>query len=1024
MEEEPLHLSFKPELIGRDAELERLIGLFQRSKEGRGSTVFVSGEAGIGKTRLVNELLTSAEDQGAKIIQGRCWTDSLEPLMPVIEGLREADLYHLISDEPPPKVLAAYLINEAGILVAKAEREDVGDETDPDIFSSMLKLVQDFVKDSLSMMGREEKGELNSIGYGDYNILIQSLEGISLAVVIEGSKSEFLIDDMKERLYGKAKELKDWDGDLDEVKETESEMEWFIESGKYEGEYIVDDPKIKQENLFDNVLLGLQRLSSERTVLLFLDDLHQADPSSLKLLHYLSRNTKDNKVMIVGTYRPEDIVERYDGEIHQLKKTLQEMNREGLFQEIRLKRLKETDVEDFMEDILGNIELKDEVVKKLYNECEGNPFFLLELLRNLVEENHIVKDEEEGVWRAEKALEEVHTPAKVYDLVVRRLDRLVEEQRELLECASVVGEEFQSEVLGVMTGMNRIKLLKNLNEMERTHNLIYSIKRKYRFDHSKIREVLYNGLNEELQREYHRMVASSYEELYDEDKEGVMDEIGLHYYKADDKEAGNYLLKAAESAKERYANDEAEMFYEYSIEMLEDEDKLKDAYEGLADIYKLKGEYDDSFEEYERALDLARDPNEKAGLYGKMAKIYEEESDYDKSLEICEKGLGLVEDLDDPEIIENELKLLGVKGWAFLRMGNYDGAEEAWRKSLKIAEEVGNDRERAHALHDIGTLYLRRGEYDKALTQLNEALQLKEEIGDEEGLGNSLNNLGVLYDYKGELDRGLEHYEESLEIWKKIGEKRGIGMALNNIGSAYRDKGEIDRSFENYQESLEISRKIGEKQSIAISLNNIGTAYRDKGDLKKSLEHHEKSLEISKMIGEKRGAAESLNNIAKVFWFQGEKEKCKRCLDESLEICFEIGSKQVSIENLCLLAEFYIGEEDHHLALQNAEKAVELSTEMGVRPKEGKSRRVLGMVYRKKGEPERADQEFKRAEKALRDSGRKIDQPKVIYEHALLFKDLDEQKRAEGYLTDALEAFDERGMMLWVDRCKKALKEL
>ncbi|MEF8873756.1 MAG: tetratricopeptide repeat protein [Candidatus Thermoplasmatota archaeon] len=973
--------SFQTGFAGREDELESLESYFQEAVEGEGSTVFISGEAGVGKTRLVEELIEEAKERNAKIIKGKCLSDSLDPLMPVREALRDADLGHLLSEDPPPKVKAAYLINDAGLLAAKAERKDT--DLDPDIFVSMLSAVERFVQDSLSMMDEEKASDLNTIGYGEHDILVQTVDTFSLACVIEGRKSEFLIEDMRKPLAKANRILTDWQGDMEEAEKVAPEVEWFIESGKYDGEYLVDEPEIKQENLFENVLLGLQRLSSEQPILLFLDDLHSADPTSLKLIHYLSRNTKDDKVLILGTYRPEDIVERTDGEVHQLKTAMQEMNREGLFEKIELERLDEPDVEEFIKKTLGRIELEDEVVKKLYEECEGNPFFLLELLRDLVEKGHL--ENEEGAWKAEETLEEVHIPEKVYDLVVRRLDRLMEEQRELLESASVVGEEFESDVLGNVTGMNRVKLLKKLNEIERTHNLIRSIKKKYRFDHSKIREVLYNGLNEELQREYHRIVAKSYKELYKDDIEIVAGKIGQHYYKANDERAGKYLLRAGERARERYANEEAEMFYEDSIDILEEEDRLKKAYEALGDVHELMGKYEDAFKEYERASDLVEKPGKKADLHGKMAKIYQQQGEFDKSLETCEKGLGLVEEhINESTAAEDKLWLLDVKGWSFYSMGEYDRVEEAWREGVRIAEEAGDDKEIAHALHNLGSLYIRRGEYDKALELLDETLQIREEIGDEEGLSDPLNNIGVVYKDKGELDKSLEHYEESLEISRKIGDQEGIGTSLNNIGNVYRQKGELDRALEHYEESLEISREIGAKEGIA----------------------------------------ESLKNVAKVYRHKGQIEKSKEYIEESLDICSKIGNKQVSIETLCELAEARKEEGQHDAALQNAKRAVELSTEMGAKQKEGRSRRVLGMVYRKKDELERAEKEVKKAEKSIEDSSLNIDLPKVTYEHALLFVESGEVKRAEEYLNEARDSFRKSGMELWAEKCEESLKDL
>ncbi|MEW5936326.1 MAG: ATP-binding protein [Candidatus Thermoplasmatota archaeon] len=127
----------QPPLIGRDKELNELKTRLENASQSQGSTVLISGEAGIGKTRLVSELIKDAESGGCQIIRGWCLAESLEPLFPFKTAFREVGMHHLIAGAPPPKVISAYLMNEAGILAARAEREESG--LDPDIFTSMMK---------------------------------------------------------------------------------------------------------------------------------------------------------------------------------------------------------------------------------------------------------------------------------------------------------------------------------------------------------------------------------------------------------------------------------------------------------------------------------------------------------------------------------------------------------------------------------------------------------------------------------------------------------------------------------------------------------------------------------------------------------------------------------------------------------------------------------------------------------------------------------------------------------------------
>ncbi|MCK4266056.1 MAG: hypothetical protein KAX31_02175, partial [Thermoplasmata archaeon] len=350
--------------------------------------------------------------QGATLVRGWCLAENLEPMMPVKEALRCAELYDLISESPPPRVLSVYLVNNAGMLVSKVERSE--SDLDADIFASMLSAVGNFVEDSLSMMGKGSAGELNTIGYSNFKIILQSRGGLSLAVVIEGSESEFLIDDIISVLTDIGdRQIPDM---IEEstVAWIEPKIQWFISSGKYDGAFIVDDPRLRQENLFDNVLLGLQRASVKNPVVFFLDDIQWADPTTLNLLHYLARNTKKNRIILLATYRPEDLAPDKDGTPHHLETTMQNMSRESLFKDIALQRLGKEDTEKVVTNVLGALSLPAEFKERIFKETEGNPFFVLELLHLLVEEGHISRADD--AWQLLEPIEDIQLPSRIYDV--------------------------------------------------------------------------------------------------------------------------------------------------------------------------------------------------------------------------------------------------------------------------------------------------------------------------------------------------------------------------------------------------------------------------------------------------------------------------------------------------------------------------------------------------------------------------------------------------------------------------------
>ncbi|HVP15810.1 MAG TPA: alpha/beta fold hydrolase [candidate division Zixibacteria bacterium] len=365
----------------------------------------------------------------------------------------------------------------------------------------------------------------------------------------------------------------------------------------------------------------LVAISGKQPILLFIDDLHLADTSSLSLLYYLARDVQNSKILVVGAYRPEEVTKTYEGTVHPLLDIMQRMSRDDLFRKIELKRLSQINYFDFILSML-DVDL-DDLVKLIYEETEGNPFFAIETLRLLMQQKVLTKEDEH--WKLSKNIEEVEIPPRVYDVVVSRINALRDEERDILDCASVVGEEFSSGVIENVSGLNRIGLLKCLNSVERRYHLVHSFEDGYRFDHSKIREVLYNEIAPELRKEYHSMIAKYMEEANKDSLERVVSELAYHYYQSGNAQKGiPYLLKAGKDAEEKWAAFEAVRFCSQALEMMGDDERWRHertkTLEALGDVYAFTGQHEKANECYEKGMGIAKDDIARDRMRRKMRK--------------------------------------------------------------------------------------------------------------------------------------------------------------------------------------------------------------------------------------------------------------------------------------------------------------------------------------------------------------------------------------------------------------------
>jgi sugar-specific transcriptional regulator TrmB/pimeloyl-ACP methyl ester carboxylesterase len=502
-----------PNLVGRQEELRQLDEFLEKALEGKGNTIFIHGEAGIGKTRLVNELILHALSTNIRIITCNCSQDSGVPLLPFKKILK--DLFYLSG-------------NEDAEVRQKKIREQIED-LDPH-FMSLIPVVDNLLS-SLTL------------GFGPYS---------------------------------------------DEIRINSQEDLAFL---------------LKSESAIANLAKLLISFSAKHPLLLFVDDMHLADSSSLKLLKNLAKKINKSNLLLLGAYRQDAVIKAFEGVTHPFFNTLEALSKESLSLLIELKRLERSDCSKLITNMLGIDNYK--LGKLIYQETEGNPFFILETIKFLINKKFLVLKGEK--WELVKNVNDLEIPHTIRDVISRRIYILKEEERDVLDCASVIGEQFTSDLIEDITGFNRLHVLKRLNKIERKYQLIHSLDDRYMFDHSKIREVLYQDLTPELRKEYHSLFAEKLEETYENRQDEVINQLAYHFYNSGNaKKAVPYLLRAGQKSRNEYSLFEAIQYFSQALEVMKDYKKWDKertvTFEELGDLYGLAAEHEKANECYRKGI--------------------------------------------------------------------------------------------------------------------------------------------------------------------------------------------------------------------------------------------------------------------------------------------------------------------------------------------------------------------------------------------------------------------------------------
>jgi ABC-type oligopeptide transport system substrate-binding subunit/DNA-binding SARP family transcriptional activator len=508
---DPLEAMLSCPLVGREREMAFLRDRHQKAQQGQGGLVLISGEAGVGKARLVGEFASQLRWQGACVLWGRCYEfERILPYQPVAEALRAA----------------------------------------------------------VPTLPRSE------------------LEGQPTWVLVEVTR---LVPEILEKLP-----------ELDATPTIRSERE--------------------RMRLFEGLVRFLAYLATQGPLLLVLEDLHWATESTLQLIHYLARHLAAHPVLIVGTLRPEAV-----GRRHPLETLRQEFGREGLILPLSLGPLSLQAVETLVAEMAGAGRATRPLARRLYQETEGNPFFLMEIVKALFETQRIVL--EEGRWRGDLTRiseTEIPLPTGVSETVQARVCRLDDDTQQALRLAAVLGREFDFELLDAVWGQGEEATLEALDQLLR-HRLIEEgtgvLARDYAFTHHKIQEVIYREMPERQRQRVHGRVALAMEHLYGPQVGDLADELAFHFQEGARHDpalrdrAVDFSLQAGDRARLAYAQQEAISYYEQALELLRKQRayqraartlmKLGLTYHNAFDFGRARRAYDEAFALWQRAGESA-----------------------------------------------------------------------------------------------------------------------------------------------------------------------------------------------------------------------------------------------------------------------------------------------------------------------------------------------------------------------------------------------------------------------------------
>jgi len=871
-------LPAEPALVGREQQIEQLMQHLDSAWNGQGTTVFIGGEAGVGKTRLVTEFLNLAKKKGTKVLSGWCLSEAAIPYFPFTEAFNT-----YISTMSDAKAKAA-VTKQLGITGWLRGPEITRESKTRELFST---------------------------------------------------------------------------------------------------------PEIERDRTFETAATALLQLSANEPTILFLDDLHWADHLSLALLHYLARKCRNSRLLIIGTYRLEELIRTKEEKLHPLEQTMFSMSREDLLVKMELDCLKQNDFPEFFRSIFG-FSADEEFVKKLYKETEGNPLFALETLNLLVEEGVLL--EKEGQWTLAAPLEKIGIPSKVQEVIAQRIARLEREERELIDLAAVCGFSFRPDTLSRTLALDIAKVLRTLVEIEKRHRLIRLTDSTFEFTHHKIREAIYANLPSELRRIYHLKTASCLEQVLSEKiSDGYIADIALHYVEGGAPEkAFEYLVKLGEKAVDIYANVQAMDYLNRALEATQKASSLATS-ENLAKIYKLKGrawvgqgETTKAINDFNLLLQYAMsmgDASTVTEAYYWVGYAYTWAEKRDEAILHITKAIEMARTTGNKLIEGRSLSLL-----VELLAGVVDTIEEArtrLEESFKICKEIDDKVTESLNLEWYGRFYNWRGEFSQSVEKLNRTLALSEELGNNFQKLAALFFLSIAHAGKGEYNDAVSTIQRCLQISRELGVVYFVPRVLNVLGWIHHDLSNIELALKYNNEALEIVRTYQERIGVGAvwpaCLVNLGMDYLYKNDC----ENAEKCFkEASSLVHLHRWVkwrfeTRILLGFAEISLAKGDYAQALKLAEDSLAISEKAGAKKYVAKGWKFKAEVVAKMGDIEEAVKLMENALKLAQDVGNPPLLWQTHYSLGLLLEKHGNPQKASEHYAEAINIIEETASKLNDASI-----------------------------------------------
>lgn len=894
-------------MIGRNTELNILMNALGSVDKGSGQIICVIGEAGLGKSRLLQE--------------AREFWDVNHPLTPNLE------------------TPGARWNQAAGISYESSKP-----------YGMVQRLIRDFVGISATDTAETMRQKLSA------SLPIRDKSSLDLFEVLLGVKEQ-----------GKEDELS--------------------------GEEL-------KNKIYTEMLRTLEQLVEAGPLVIAIDDLQWADPASAEFLVHLFQLVDYLPILFICSFRA-----HHDSQAWMIKQQA-EMDYAHRYTQINLLPLSTSESNQFIESFFLGMEIPDQIRTMILEKSEGNPFFMEEVIRELLDEKVIVQDAENHRWQMSTLMEDFSIPENLNSVITARIDRLDEAAKQVLQMAAVVGRNFFHQVLEIINDVSD-NLNLELVKLQRMGLIVETAREpdpEYMFRQALTQEAAYNTILMKYRREYHRRVGNAILELYPERIEEFSSLLAHHFYQARDPRALQYYKMEGDAALFIYANNEAIYNYTKAIKAATWQDKpnlaeLSPLYLNLGRAYELESQFQSALEVYKKFENVAIKEGDR--LYemhaliaqGQIHSVPSTEFSIDVGMPIIQAAEKIAQELDDQEALA---KIYWLQMNLYRFSANPHKAQGVGEKAIALARELNLVEQLAFALNDASHAYNMNGLVNRAKEVSLEAVEIWKKLDNKPMLADSLGGLATINAYSGEYAQAYEYSDAAFQISQQINNIWGKAYSQFSTGLIDMERGQFSLAIEHLLQTMKDSKQAKFLGGELMARTFLSIVYAEIGATERALETveevHESEMSIIRtfFIGANMLIHARANDIQQaeeimqkydqnkkavyfvsrhyyilgqcyLYLVKDEPATTLKIASEFLASLNETGVRYINPELLMLMGIAHQKQGAHHLAQQKFEEGIHLAEQLGSPKALWQLQYYLGNLYLAQGKPEQADTCFRQA---------------------------------------------------------------